>query len=93
MAAVLTCALLFVKYPDMPVDPASLAGRVYYLCDSDVAAEISSSWPPLPTGSEMRRAEINVSSTTRYKFGKMVGISGRKTVGVFAVSSSNHRPK
>ncbi|KAK0616163.1 hypothetical protein B0T14DRAFT_400699, partial [Immersiella caudata] len=30
----LVWGLLFVKYPAMPIDPGSLVGQVYYLCDS-----------------------------------------------------------
>ena len=97
MIIALGWALLFVKYPDMPIDPASLAGRVYYLCDSEVAAEFtcpsSSSSPSSrsPPRSEVGETEMMDFPERRYKFGEMVGVSGRKTVGIFAVVSSGHR--
>ncbi|KAH8685043.1 hypothetical protein BGZ61DRAFT_323522, partial [Ilyonectria robusta] len=31
----------FVKWPDMPVDPRSIAGAMYYVCDSSIADEFA----------------------------------------------------
>ncbi|KAH6975123.1 hypothetical protein BKA56DRAFT_454642, partial [Ilyonectria sp. MPI-CAGE-AT-0026] len=31
----------FVKWPDMPVDPRSIAGAMYYVCDSSIADEFT----------------------------------------------------
>jgi hypothetical protein len=36
LTLVLAYGMLFVNYPHLPIDPGSVAGRVYYLCDSDV---------------------------------------------------------
>jgi len=36
MSVVSLSGLLLVQYPVMSIDPASLEGRMYYLCDSEV---------------------------------------------------------
>src|SRR4051794_26415240 len=39
MILILIFGFFFVKQPPLQVDPGSLAGRIYYLCDSQVADE------------------------------------------------------
>jgi len=72
MIAVLGFGIAFVRYPYMPVDPASLAGRIYYICDSGVVDDCygSMSWRDWACREK------------RYRFGTMVGLSGGKRVGV-----------
>jgi len=41
--AILIVALigsLFIKWPHMPVDPRTLAGAIYYVCDSSMLADL-----------------------------------------------------
>ncbi|KAK0652445.1 hypothetical protein B0T16DRAFT_101784 [Cercophora newfieldiana] len=77
MSLVIICGFFFIKHPPLPVDPASLAGRIYYLCDSHVADEFQGM-------SRMNRAECEskVDMEKRYRFGKMIGVSGELRVGV-----------
>jgi hypothetical protein len=77
MSLVLVYGFFFVKLPPMPIDPASLAGRIYYLCDSQVADEFTGM-------SKLNRkdCEDRIPEEKRYRFGKMIGISGELRVGV-----------
>jgi hypothetical protein len=99
----------------MPFDPATLAGRIYYLCDSDeVLGDLVWFYSSgSPSGSDRRwrrgcwwwrrliRSKVARGSgdliigerekgdrnrrERRYGFGEMIGTSGRKRIGVFAV--------
>ncbi|KAK4443226.1 hypothetical protein QBC34DRAFT_311431 [Podospora aff. communis PSN243] len=77
MSLVIVYGFFFIKSPPLPVDPASLAGRIYYLCDSHVADEFQGM-------SRMSRSECEekVDMQKRYRFGKMIGVSGELRVGV-----------
>jgi hypothetical protein len=77
MSLVIVYGFFFIKHPPLPVDPASLAGRIYYLCDSQVADEFQGM-------SRMSRAECEEKTDMqkRYRFGKMIGVSGESRVGV-----------
>ena len=77
MSLVILYGFFFIKHPPMPVDPASLAGRMYYLCDSVVADEFQGM-------AKMGRGECEgrIDGEKRYRFGKMIGISGEVRIGV-----------
>jgi len=74
MSVIILSGLAWIKYPGtctcMPVDVTTLAGRIYYLCDSKMVEDFS-----VPAkGKENERY--------RYRFGKMVGESGEVRIGV-----------
>jgi len=85
MGLVLAYASFAVRYPDMPISPASLAGRMYYLCDSVEAVRAFSGMGAWRTW----KGEGRVEEKSRYGFGEMVGDSGRRRVGVFVVGDQN----
>ena len=77
MTLVLGYRIAFVAYPHLPVDPGCLAGRIYYLCDSALVADYEGM-------ATLRAKEFGsrVAPTRRYRFGKMVGVSGESRIGV-----------
>jgi hypothetical protein len=40
MVAVLVMWCVFYKYPYIPVDPVTLAGTLYYVCDSRMTTDL-----------------------------------------------------
>jgi len=62
----------------LPVHPQTLAGRMYYVCDSAVLSDFAR----LSMLSTRRRDERVLRLGRRYRFGDMVGVSGRRRVGV-----------
>ena len=79
LTLVLAYGTLFVKYPHVPIDPSSVAGRMYYLCDSDVMLDFQGM-------SRMSEKEClsRLDPDWKYTFGKMVGVSGETRIGVQA---------
>jgi hypothetical protein len=78
MILVIICGVFFIKHPPLPVDPGSLAGRIYYLCDSHVVEGFQGT-------ARMERAECErevVDGMKWYRFGKMIGVSGELRAGV-----------
>ncbi|PMD41784.1 hypothetical protein L207DRAFT_624197 [Hyaloscypha variabilis F] len=57
----------FVKWPQMPVDPSTLAGNMYYGMST--------------MGEKERNAQIKEAGN-KYQFGQMVGVSGRSRIGI-----------
>jgi hypothetical protein len=87
MSLVLAYGLLFVRYPPLPIDPRTLAGRIYYLCDSPAVVEDfrGLSLLRLSGGSGGRRGngwKDKVDGRKRYRFGKMIGASGEVRIGL-----------
>lgn len=82
VAMMLTVAAsLAVRWPHMPVDPRTIAGAMYYVCDSSVL----SSFDGL-AGLEMRDRDWMVRSMcVQYRFGTMVGASGKERIGIDAI--------
>lgn len=77
MSLVIVFNIVFIKYPYMPVDVTTLAGRIYYLCDSRVVEDFEG-MSVLDGGHGRTRMDTGRS----YKFGKMVGESGEVRIGV-----------
>ncbi len=83
-------ASFFVRWPHMPVDPSTIAGAMYYVCDSPGLVS-----PPggshhrfgagLSTldGRERDRRVANMGGC--YRFGPMRGVSGLARIGLDAV--------
>ena len=63
---------------NLPVHPQTLAGRMYYVCDSAVLADFAR----LSMLSARPRDERVSRSGHLYKFGPMVGVSGQRRVGI-----------
>ena len=95
MILVLVYGCAWVRYPDFPVDPEGVLGRMVYLCDSRVLVDI------LEEDRDMRRRDSTGSDGSgankkdgsrvvlerrgrekRYRFGDMVGVSGMARTGI-----------
>jgi hypothetical protein len=70
---------LFVKYPYFPVDPTSMLGSIYYLCDSRMVEDVAGL---SLLGEKQRRRVVAGLRDKRYQFSKMVGVSGEIRIGV-----------
>jgi hypothetical protein len=76
---VLGYGALFVKYPHMPIDPGTVAGKMYYLCDSDILYDFQGF-----SGLEVKECLTRLDPDWKYTFGKMTGVSGEQRIGVQA---------
>lgn len=74
----------FITWPHMPVDPSTIAGAMYYVCDSWML-------PRFEGLSTMKRRsrdfQVNEMGL-KYEFGQITGASGVVRIGVDASSSS-----
>ncbi|KAK1756783.1 hypothetical protein QBC47DRAFT_341563 [Echria macrotheca] len=77
MLLTLLAGAIWVRYPRMPLDPASLAGRIYYVCDSIMTHDFRGT-----SLLEKKAFRGRVGKTKRYRFGKMIGVSGAARTGV-----------
>lgn len=77
MILVLAFGAVFIRYPYMNVDPASLAGRMYYVCDS----AMSDDFQGMATASQSERAQ-RAGGSKMYRFGRLYGVSGERRIGV-----------
>lgn len=68
----------FVGWPHMPVDPSTIAGAMYYVCDSWMLWSMEG----LSMVGKRERDRKVVEMGLRFRFGNIVGLSGRKRVGV-----------
>jgi hypothetical protein len=75
----------------MPVDPGSLAGKVYYLCDTEEVVGGFEGMGMLDEKEGRMRLGLRRKGEKRYRFGEMVGASGTKGVGIFAVDMEVER--
>ncbi|KAI1337363.1 hypothetical protein F5Y15DRAFT_391163 [Xylariaceae sp. FL0016] len=67
-----------VTWPHMPLDPSTVAGAMYYVCDSWMLGQFEGL-------SVMRRPERDArvrSLGARYEFGEMGGVEGTRRIGV-----------
>ncbi|KAI8634512.1 hypothetical protein F5Y19DRAFT_213645 [Xylariaceae sp. FL1651] len=76
---VLTVIISFyIKWPHMPVDPSTIAGAMYYVCDSPVLDRFEGL-------SKLKKKERDRKVTELallYEFGEIEGTSGSRRVGV-----------
>lgn len=80
-------ASFFIRWPHMPVDPTTIAGAMYYVCDSWMLW----SFDGLSTTTK-KELDLTVSGFgLRYAFGDVEGISGLRRIGVDAVDGSGGR--
>lgn len=67
-----------VGWPHMPVDPSTIAGAMYYVCDSWMLWSLEGSSVLEEKERDRRIAEMGL----RFQFGNIVGLSGRRRIGV-----------
>lgn len=73
---------LAVRWPHMPVDPRTIAGAMYYVCNSGILASFDGL-----ASVEMRDRDWMVKSMgLQYRFGTMTGLGGKERVGIDAVN-------
>ncbi|KAK1755909.1 hypothetical protein QBC47DRAFT_299683 [Echria macrotheca] len=71
-------ASFFVSWPHMPVDPSTIAGAMFYVCDSQMLA----SFEGLSVLSKEERNRRVRDMKAEFRFGQMRGVSGVRRVGV-----------
>ncbi|CAJ2512122.1 Uu.00g077470.m01.CDS01 [Anthostomella pinea] len=79
MVLVVLCSF-FLKWPHMPVDPSTVAGAMYYVCDSWMLSHFEG----LSTLDKKERDWKVNGMGLRYEFGEMDGVSGTRRVGIDA---------
>jgi hypothetical protein len=76
---------LAIRWPHMPVDPRTIAGAMYYLCDSGMLGSFDGL-----AGLEMRDRDWMVKSMgVQYTFGTIVGLTGKERVGIESISGAD----
>ncbi|KAK4191334.1 hypothetical protein QBC35DRAFT_375997 [Podospora australis] len=76
---------LVVKLPAMPVDPGTIAGSMYYICDSRMLEDVAGlkASEGLRAGAETTLTRQKaVAGSRRYVFGKSVGVWGKTRIAV-----------
>lgn len=71
----------FVRWNHMPVDPSTIAGAMYYVCDSGMLANFEGLSTLRKKERDWRINELGL----RYRFGRMMGVSGAKRIGIDAL--------
>ena len=74
---ILVIATFFMRWPEMPVDPTTVAGAMYYVCDSRMVwsfSELSMA------GKAERNGRINRMGAM-YEYGPIWGLSGQRRLG------------
>ncbi|KAH8889111.1 hypothetical protein GQ53DRAFT_825871 [Thozetella sp. PMI_491] len=84
MILVLLLSSVLARWPYLPIDPNTIAGRLYYICDSRMLQEFEQKGNLEPK----EWAEHLSSSIIRYKLGRMVGVSGQVRLGIDSVQVS-----
>jgi hypothetical protein len=73
-----TCASFFIKWPYMPLDPSTIAGAMYYVCDSWMLRSFEGT-------STLKKKERDWKITSlglKYHFGQITSASGKFRIGV-----------
>lgn len=71
----------FVRWPHMPVDPSTIAGAMYYVCDSWMLDRLDHTGA---SDRSERNGRVDMLDE-RYGFGEMIGQSGAVRIGVDSV--------
>ncbi|KAI0384662.1 hypothetical protein F5Y04DRAFT_269185 [Hypomontagnella monticulosa] len=74
----------FLTWPHMPVDPSTIAGAMYYVCDSWMLSRLEGLSTMKRRDRDWRVNEMRL----KYEFGEIRGASGIVRIGVDASSSS-----
>ncbi|KAK5657812.1 hypothetical protein OQA88_2885 [Cercophora sp. LCS_1] len=76
----------FVSWPHMPIDPSTIGGAMYYVCDSQMLTTFEG-LSVLPKEERDRRV---CEMGAKFRFGVMIGASGARRVGVDRVHGSRY---
>lgn len=68
----------FVQWPNMPVDPRTIAGAMFYVCDSWMLGTMEG----MATIGKKERDSIMRSQRLRYEFASSEGVSGKERMSV-----------
>lgn len=68
----------FIRWPHLPVDPSTIAGAMYYVCDSWMLESLEG----LSMLDKEERDQRVAGLGLKFRFGDMVGVSGRRRIGV-----------
>lgn len=77
-------ASFFVKWPHMPVDPSTVAGSMYYVCDSWMLYSFEGLSTLKKRDRDWRVSEMGL----KYEYGDIQGVSGLRRHGVDGVRGS-----
>lgn len=90
MVIILAAHMALVKWPYMPVSLDSLAGCIYYVCDSAMLADFAKL-----SMLDKRERDLRIQRMGRkYKFGWITGLSGERRVAVdYAEGESGYQLK
>jgi hypothetical protein len=69
---------LVTQWPYMPVQPNTVAGSIYYVCDSFMLLDLEGA----STRTAKERKEMVSGMRARYRFGEILGMSGETRIGV-----------
>jgi hypothetical protein len=78
MILTLMQTLFTTRWPCMPVRPNTVAGSIYYVCDSFMLLDLED----MSTRSAKKRKELVAEMRARYRFGEICGMSGKTRIGV-----------
>jgi len=78
MIIILIVHMWCVKWPYLPIPPDSLAGVIYYVCDSSMLKDFER-LSTLEKSDRERRIE---RMSRNYRFGRITGVSGKPRIGV-----------
>ncbi|KAB5557841.1 hypothetical protein GE09DRAFT_88575 [Coniochaeta sp. 2T2.1] len=81
MMILVVAGSLAVRWPHMPADPRTIAGALYYLCDSGILDSFSG----LAAAEPRDRNWMVKSMCVQYRFGNMIGLSGKERICIDAV--------
>lgn len=77
MILVILCSFL-IRWPHMPVDPRTIAGAMFYVCDSWMLGTMEG----MATLGKKERDPIIRAQRLRYEFANSVGVSGKERMNV-----------
>jgi hypothetical protein len=69
----------------MPVDPSTIVGNMYYLCDSPIVEDFEGA--SRMNGKELKRHLRGIGRD--YRFGEMVGVSEVSRIGIYRHRTGN----
>ncbi|KAI1378655.1 hypothetical protein F4677DRAFT_373943 [Hypoxylon crocopeplum] len=76
----------FVRWPQLPIDPTTIFGMMYYVCDSPIIHNFQG----LGALERKERDRKVQAMGLRYAFGEMRGVSGRERIGVYIAEDQDH---
>lgn len=95
MALVLIVSLFFIDWPYMPVETDTIAGAMYYLCDSAMLGDAARG--QFGNGDEKGNDMTNPrnglgSGAAKFSYGKMTGVSGKTRIAVDYAADARSEP-